>query len=196
MTSLVLASKSAARASMLKAAGLDVGLDPADVNERALEAEWGTLPPDLVARRLAEAKALHVSRRRPGKTVIGADQTLALGERRYSKPTDIAAARRHLSSFRGRVHHLHSAVAVAKDGVVRFATVSTASMHVRSFSDAFLDDYLDRMGLDVLASVGCYQFEGLGLQLFEAIEGDYHTILGMPLLPLLAHLRDTGEMLS
>jgi septum formation protein len=193
---IVLASKSAARAQMLAAAGVVVALDPADVDERALEASWGNAGPDQVALRLAEAKALAVSRRRPDDVVIGADQTLALGERRFSKPRDMAAARAHLTAFRGRTHHLHAGVAVACGGSIRFAAVSTAAMHVRAFSDAYLDAYLAAMGEAACASVGCYQFEGLGLQLFDRIEGDYHTILGMPLLPLLAHLRDTGEILA
>lgn len=188
---LVLASKSAARAAMLGGAGLRVDLHPADIDERALDEAWGSLGhgPAVIARLLAEEKALAVSRTLPGRVVIGADQTLALGQRRYSKPESLAQARDHLVSFRGRIHHLHSGVALARDGKVTFATVASAAMYVRAFSDAFLDGYLAAMGEKVLGSVGCYQFEGLGIQLFDRIEGDYYTILGMPLLPLLAALR-------
>jgi septum formation protein len=188
---LVLASKSAARAAMLAGAGLRVDLHPADIDERALDEGWGSQGhgPAVIARLLAEEKALAVSRALPGRVVIGADQTLALGQRRYSKPESLAQARDHLVSFRGRIHHLHSGVALARDGKVTFATVASAAMHVRAFSDAFLDSYLAAMGDTVLGSVGCYRFEGLGIQLFDRIEGDYYTILGMPLLPLLAALR-------
>ena len=193
---LVLASKSPARATMLAGAGLEVELVPADIDERALDASWTAAGhgPAQVARLLAEEKARAVSKTLPGRIVIGADQTLALGEKRYSKPADLKAARDHLISFRGRIHHLHSGVAVVRDGAVLFATVASAAMHVRAFSDAFLDTYLAAMGDRALGSVGCYQFEGLGIQLFDRIDGDYYTILGMPLLPLLAALRREGHV--
>jgi septum formation protein len=191
---LVLASKSPARAAMLAGAGLDVELAPAEIDERALDEAWTAAGhgPAQVARLLAEAKAKAVSQSMPGRVVIGADQTLALGERRYSKPASFDAAREHLVSFRGRIHHLHSGVALVRDGAVLFATVASAAMHVRDFSDAFLDGYLAAMGDRVLGSVGCYQFEGLGIQLFDRIDGDYYTILGMPLMGLLAALRREG----
>ncbi|MBN8938223.1 MAG: Maf family protein [Rhizobiales bacterium] len=195
---LVLASKSKARGAMLAGAGIAVELIPADIDERALDDGWSAAGhgPAEVARLLAEAKAKAVSLSMPGRVVIGADQTLALGNQRYSKPETIAAARDQLASFRGRIHHLHSAVALARDGELIFATVASAAMHVRNFSDAFLDSYLDRMGNEVLSSVGCYQYEGLGIQLFDRVEGNYFTILGMPLLPLLAALRKQGLVAS
>lgn len=198
MSGLVLASKSAARAAMLEAAGVTVALSPADIDERAFDEAWSREGhgPDIVARLLAEEKARAVSRHHPGAVVIGADQTLALGSRRFSKPADIAEARANLASLRGATHHLHSGVALVKNGATLFATVSSAAMTMRPFSDAFLDAYLARLGDRVLSSVGCYQLEGEGIQLFDRIEGDYFTILGMPLLPLLAALRHQDLLAS
>lgn len=194
MTDLVLASKSAARAAMLEAAGLKVRLVPANIDERALDEAWvaeGRSPAEI-ARLLAEAKAVSVSRAHPQAVVIGADQTLALGERRFSKAQSLAEARANLMALRGRIHHLHSGVAAARSGVMLFAEVATADMTMRDFSNAFLDAYLASVGDRILSSVGCYQFESEGIQLFDRIEGDYFTILGMPLLPLLAGLRREG----
>lgn len=198
MSALVLASKSAARAAMLEAAGITVTLSPADIDERAFDEAWSRegRGPDVVARLLAEEKARAVSRSHPGAVVIGADQTLALGPRRFSKPADLAEARANLATLRGETHHLHSGVALVRDGETLFATVSSAAMTMRAFSDSFLDAYLGRLGDRVLSSVGCYQLEGEGIQLFERIEGDYFTILGMPLLPLLSTLRHHGLVAS
>lgn len=198
MTRLVLASKSRARAAMLSAAGIAVELLPADIDERAFDARWVSdgLGPAEVAAKLAEAKAEVISLKVRDAVVIGADQTLALGERRFSKPKDAAQARAHLMAFRGRTHYLHSGVAIARAGIIEFSHVSSAAMTVRAFSDRFIDDYIAAMGQNITSSVGCYHFEGLGLQLFDRIEGDYFTILGMPMLPLLAHLRDIGIVAS
>lgn len=194
MTRLVLASKSAARAAMLRGAGLDIDLAAAPVDERALDEAWTRKgrDPAAIARGLGEAKALAVSRADPEATVIGADQTLALGPRRFSKPASLAEARDNLLALRGQTHHLHSAVAVARGGAVVFSTVASAAMTMRPFSEDFLDAYLAGAGDRALASVGCYQLEAEGIQLFERISGDYFTILGMPLLPLLAALRSHG----
>jgi septum formation protein len=145
-----------------------------------------------VAALLAKEKALHVGRAHPGAYVIGADQTLALGIRVFSKADDRAQAREQLKALSGRIHELHSAVAVVKDGDVLFESVSTARMTMRSLSDTRLDAYLDLAGNAVTASVGGYQLEGAGVHLFERIEGDYFTILGLPLLPLLNFLRGLG----
>lgn len=181
---------------MLAAAGLAVDLDPAGIDERALDDGWtsGGLGPDEIAVRLAEAKARAVADRHPGRIVIGADQTLALGARRFSKPSGLDAARHQLLALRGRSHQLHAGLAVLRDADVLLRTVSTTVMHVRPFSEAFLDSYLQAMGPRVLDSVGCYQVEGLGIQLFERIEGDWFTVLGMPLLPLLDVLRREGAL--
>jgi septum formation protein len=194
MTRLILASKSAARAAMLRQAGLAVDLAPADIDERALDETLARegCDPAAIARALGEAKALAVSRTHPDAMVIGADQTLALGPRRFSKPVDLNAARDNLLALRGRTHHLHSGVALARGGSIVFSAVASAAMTMRSFSDAFLDAYVARAGERLLSSVGCYQLEAEGIQLFERIEGDYFTILGMPLLPLLAALRSQG----
>lgn len=190
---LVLASKSAVRRIVLEATGIPVEIDPADIDERGVEARLLSPKsgPEAAATLLAREKALSVSRRRPG-LVLGADQTLALGDRRFSKPADIAAAREQLKALSGQTHALHSAAAVARDGKIAFETVSTARLSVRPLSEAFLDAYLAAAGDRVKKSVGAYQLEGLGVHLFERIEGDYFTILGLPLLPLLAHFRQAG----
>ena len=128
----------------------------------------------------------------PGRFVLGADQTLALGERRFSKASDRAGARIQLAALRGRMHVLHSAIAVARDGNILFEHVDAARLTMRAFSDAFLESYLDTVGNAAFGSVGGYQLEGPGIQLFEKVEGDHSTILGLPLLPLLAWLRELG----
>jgi len=194
MTRLVLASKSAARAAMLRGAGLTIDLAAAPVDERALDEAWTRegRDPAAIARGLGEAKALAVSGDDPEATVIGADQTLALGSRRFSKPASLAEARDNLLALRGQTHHLHSGVALARGGALVFSTVASAAMTMRTFSEDFLEAYLASAGERVLGSVGCYQLESDGIQLFERISGDYFTILGMPLLPLLAALRAQG----
>jgi septum formation protein len=193
-SNFILASKSAVRGDMLRAAGLDIDILPASIDERGLERRWEAdlLAPDAVALGLAREKALAVSRDYPGRVVIGADQTMALGQQRFSKVATISEARDKLLLLRGKRHELHSAFAVARDGAVLAAGVAAAHLTMRAFSEAFLDAYLERAGEAILASVGCYQLEGLGVTLFEAIEGDYFTILGLPLLPLLAALREKG----
>ena len=128
----------------------------------------------------------------PGRLVLGADQTLARGDTRFSKPANRAEAAAQLRALRGRTHELHSALALVRDGDVLFECVDTARLTMRDFSDRFLDDYLDMAGDAALASVGGYQLEGIGIHLFERVEGDYFTILGLPLLPLLAFLRQNG----
>lgn len=190
---LVLASKSAVRRAMLEAAGIPVLTDPAEIDERAAEAKSPVAKSDPVAAAslLAREKALEVSRRRPG-LVVGADQTLALGSRRFSKPADAAAAREQLRTLAGQVHALHSAAAVARDGAIEFEAVASAYLSVRPLSDAFIEAYLASAGDRVTGSVGAYQLEGLGVHLFDKIEGDHFTVLGLPLLPLLAHFRQVG----
>jgi septum formation protein len=193
---LLLASRSPIRLELLARAGLAVEAVPSAVDERALEAEWGALAPHLAARRLAEAKALDVSAKDPDAIVIGADQTLALGAERFSKAKTLAEARERLKRLAGRTHQLHSGFAVAAAGKPLASGVSSAALTMRPFSDAFLDDYLDHAGDSVLGSVGCYQLEGLGVTLFSAIEGDYFTILGLPLLAVLDALRAVGALKS
>ncbi len=191
---LILASGSKTRQALLKNAGLQFTAAPADVDERAIEDD---LPSDerdpvSVARHLALAKAIEVSRRNPGAYVIGCDQTMSLGDRIFHKASSRDEASQTLKTLRGKAHFLNSAVCLVRDGDLVWSEVSRACMQVRDFSDAFLDDYLERNSDAVLSSVGCYQLEGEGIQLFDAIAGDYFTILGLPLLPLLAALRDYG----
>ena len=189
---LILASTSRSRRALLSGAGVSFTAEAAAVDERALEAELLAATPADVALALSEAKALAVSRLHPQAVVIGADQTLGLGRRTFHKPASPAAARDQLLALRGETHVLHAGIACAREGTVVFRHVSPARMTMRRFSDAFLDDYLRTAGDAVLSSVGCYQLEGPGIQLFEAIDGDYFTILGLPLLPLLAALRHLG----
>jgi septum formation protein len=186
---LVLASKSDVRGKILAAAGLRFEIRPAPIDERALEAKAGITDAAAAARLLARAKAEVVAEQRPGHVVLGADQTLARGSLRFSKPKDRAAAADQLRALRGRTHELHSALALVRDGKVLFDCFDSARLTMRNFSDRFLDDFLEMAGDAAMSSVGGYQLEGIGVQLFERIEGDYFTILGLPLLPLLGYLR-------
>ncbi|MBN8960405.1 MAG: Maf family protein [Rhizobiales bacterium] len=186
---LILASQSRARRAVLAGARLAFEALPAELDERSIEAESGLTAPGEVAECLARAKASVVSAVHPGRYVIGADQTLALGMRRFSKPADRTAAADQIAMLAGKTHELHAAIAVIRDGQVLFSHVSVARMTMRPLSEPAIDAYLAEAGNAVLGSVGAYQLEGLGVHLFERIEGDYFTILGMPLLPLLAFLR-------
>jgi septum formation protein len=180
---------------LLKAAGVDFEVATASVDEDAIReavlADGGVEPGDL-AEILARTKAENVLERNRGAVVVGADQVLALGERIFSKPADVAEARDHLFALRGRTHHLVSAVVVLAEGEEGFAMVETAQLTMRDLSAEEIGRYLSRAGEAVTQSVGAYQLEGVGIQLFERIEGDYFTILGLPLLPLLAELRRRG----
>ena len=189
---LVLASKSAARRALLEAAGVPIEIRPASIDERAVEARAAVEGAGAVAALLAREKAKAAATENPDRIVVGADQTLALGERRFSKAADRSAARKQLRALRGRTHTLHSAVAVMRAGEVAFEQVDAAHLTMRAFSDTFLESYLDEVGEAALASVGGYQLEGAGIQLFERVEGDHFTVLGLPLLPLLAFLRRAG----
>ncbi|RUT89081.1 MULTISPECIES: Maf-like protein [unclassified Mesorhizobium] len=193
---LILASGSPFRKAMLVNAGVDVEAVPADVDERALEAplqDSGVSPED-VALVLAEAKASEVSERRPGALVLGCDQTLSLGDEVFHKPADREGARRHLLALSGRTHQLNSAAVLVRDGKVLWRHVGIASMTMRKLDPAFIGRHLARVGAKALGSVGAYQIEGEGIQLFEKIEGDHFTIVGLPLLPLLAELRTLGAI--
>jgi septum formation protein len=190
---LVLASQSKVRRALLEAAGIPVEARPAHLDERAIE-QSVTGGPAEVALTLAREKARTVAAMSEFGTVVGCDQTLALGERRFDKPVDRAAARAQLMVMRSKPHELHSAVAVCRNGSVTFTHVAVARLTMRAFSDDFLETYLEAAGRTVTASVGAYQLERTGIHLFEKIEGDHFTILGLPLLPLLAHLREAGAI--
>lgn len=189
---LILASKSRARQTLLANAAIPFDAMPADVDERALQKSSGLSLPGEIAGLLAREKALFVSSNNPGRYVVGADQTLALGTRLFSKPAGRAQAADQLRLLAGGTHELHSAIAVARDGKILLADVSVARMTMRHLSESAIEAYLDEAGEAVTTSVGAYQLEGLGVHLFERIEGDHFTILGLPLLPLLAFLRGQG----
>ena len=186
---LVLASQSKARRTLLANAGIEFESDPADIDERAIQASSGLSAPSDIAKLLAREKAISVSIRRPTRYVVGADQTLALRARIFNKPAGRAQAVDQLRALAGHCHELHAAVAVACDGKLLFEHVSIARMTVRPLRDAEIENYLEAAGDAVTTTVGAYQVEGLGVHLFEHIEGDHFTILGLPLLPLLAFLR-------
>jgi septum formation protein len=193
---LVLASRSRARQAMLEAAGIPLEIRVADIDERALEAQSGVHEPDRLAALLARAKAEAVARELPDRLVLGADQTLALGSARYVKPVDRLAARAQLRALAGHTHRLYSALAVVRASQLQFAHVGVAALTMREVSDAYLDRYLDLLGPAVMSSVGGYQLEGLGVQLFEQIEGDHFTVLGLPLMALLSYLRREGWLMT
>lgn len=189
---LVLASRSEARGKILAAAALRIEIRPAQIDERAIEREAGRLNAAEAAMLLARAKALTVSGLQPGRLVLGADQTLALGRQRFHKPADRDDARKQLRALRGKTHELHSAISIARDGTVLFEHADAARLTMRDFDDDYLESYLEFAREAALLSVGAYQVEGAGIQLFERIEGDYFTVLGLPLLPLLDFLRRQG----
>lgn len=186
---LILASQSRSRQMLLANAGIGFEAVPADIDEREAQEASGLSGPGAIAALLAQQKALSVSSRRPGRFVVGADQTLARGARLFAKPAGRAQAAEQLSALAGGSHELHSAVAVVRDGKILFEAVTIARMTMRQFGETEIDAYLDAAGEAVTTSVGAYQLEGLGVHLFERIEGDHFTILGLPLLPLLAFLR-------
>jgi septum formation protein len=191
---LVLASASRSRQSLLTNAGIPFKADPAEIDERAAEQpllEAGAPPEDLAAA-LALAKASSVSERRPGDLVVGADQVLALDGERFVKPVDMDAARRQLLRLSGKTHALHSAVAAVRSGEIVWQHTETALMTMRQLPPAFIGRYLAATGPEALESVGAYQLEGRGVQLFERIDGEFFAILGLPLLPLLKFLRQEG----
>lgn len=186
---LILASQSRARKMLLANAGLQFETVPADIDERSLQQGSKLSAPAEIAGLLAREKAGWVSARKAGRYVIGADQTLALGNRLFNKPDGRAAAAEQLRVLSGQTHELHSAIAVVVEGKIVFETVAVARMTMRHLSGDHIRSYLDEAGEAVTTSVGAYQLEGLGVHLFERIEGDHFTILGLPLLPLLAFFR-------
>jgi len=194
MSRLVLASASASRQSLLRAAGVDFLAAPADIDESALMRRLIAAGGDgrAIAAALAGEKAEAVSRLRPGETVLGGDSVLEFGPEILGKSRDLGALKVLLQRLSGRTHNLISAAALARDGRVLWRHTSLARMTVRPLSEAFIDAYLAREGEKLLSSVGGYHFEGFGAQLFEKVEGDYFSILGLPLLEVLAALRAQG----
>jgi septum formation protein len=177
---------------LMRNAGLTFTVVPADIDERAIDealAKNGASP-DVVATELAKAKAKAVSLLHPDALVIGCDQTMALGNLVYHKPATMADAHAHLLSLSGKTHRLNSAAVLAQRGEPIWDVLTVADLTVRALNEDFITQHLDRVGEKALTSVGAYQLEGEGIQLFTSIEGDYFTILGLPLLPLLAKLRD------
>ena len=186
---LILASQSRTRQALLTNAGIGFEAVPADIDERELQQNSGLSAPGEIAALLARRKAVSVSLQQPGRFVVGADQTLARGARLFAKPAGRAQAAEQLRALAGGSHELHSAVAVVHDGKILLEAVTIARMTMRQLGEREIDAYLDAAGEAVTTSVGAYQLEGLGVHLFERIEGDHFTILGLPLLPLLAFLR-------
>jgi septum formation protein len=189
---LMLASRSAVRRILLEAAGIPVEICPADIDERGVEAGAPLQAPVAIAALLAREKASVIAGHNRGRLILGADQTLSLDGRRFAKPADRTAARAQLRALSGRTHELYSAIAFVQDGTVLFEYVGVARLTMRVVSDPFLDDYLDAVGEAATASVGAYQLEGLGIQLFERLDGDYFTVLGLPLTTALDFLRRHG----
>ena len=189
---LILASQSRTRQMLLGNAGISFEAVPADIDERSVQKNSGLSAPGEIAGLLAAEKALFVSSKNPGRYIVGADQTLALGARLFSKPAGRSQAADQLRLLAGHTHELHSAVAIARDGKIMFSNVGIARMTMRRLDESEIEAYLDQAGQAVTTSVGAYQLEGLGVHLFEHIDGDHFTILGLPLLPLLAFLRGEG----
>jgi septum formation protein len=195
---LVLASQSLARQGLLSAAGIPFEVYAAAIDERGIEAPLvasGANAADI-ALHLSRAKALPVSGEKPGQLVIGADQTLCLEGRLFGKPDGRAAAMAQLEALSGRTHELYSGCCVARENTLLFETVGVARLSCRRLSPEFIDAYITNVGDALLGNAGAYQIEGPGIHLFEAIEGDHATILGLPLLPLLKFLREEGSLLS
>jgi septum formation protein len=186
---LILASQSAVRKNLLANAGIAVETVPADIDERAIQQNSGLTEPGRIAGLLAGEKATFISAKYPGRYVVGADQTLALGDQLFSKPANRVAAAAQITTLSGETHALHSAVSVVKDGVILFSHVSVARMTMRPLTSGEIAAYIDEAGDAVTSSVGAYQLERTGVHLFERIDGDHFTILGLPLLPLLGFLR-------
>jgi septum formation protein len=191
---LVLASSSPFRRMLMENAGLSFESHAAQIDERKIEAALVSSTPDQVALALAKAKALDVSNRFRNGLIIGSDQTMSLGSRVFHKPQSLAEAKESLLALSGATHRLNSAIALARDGEIVWEHVSHADLTVRQLSEPFVDGHLARVGDKVLGSVGAYQLEGEGIQLFSRIDGDYFTILGLPMLPLLDQLRLLGAI--
>ena len=191
---IVLASQSASRKAMLAAADVPFEVIPAHIDERAIEESQRGKPPEVIALLLAEQKAFAVSCEQPQALVLGSDSLVAVDGKRFDKPRSREEAAEHLRFFAGKIMHLHSAAALVRDGATLWTHVARASLHVREMSEDFIEAYLDAEWPAVAGCVGVFRIEARGVQLFEAIDGDHFTVLGMPLLPVLGALRDLEEL--
>lgn len=191
---IILASTSPIRRRLLENAGVPFVAEKPSVDEDEIKRSAPGLAREALAHHLASAKCLSVSKQHPDDLVIGADQVLSFSGKTFDKPARLEEARSHLLEFRGKAHTLISAVCCARGGTVLWQYSDRAELTMRYFSNRFLEDYMTAVGPDITTSVGAYKLEGLGLQLFEHIDGDYFTVLGLPLLPLLEFLRSTGEI--
>jgi len=191
---IVLASKSASRRAMLDAAGVEFRCVPADIDERAVENSLGHSTPNEIAKALGVAKAQAVSKTEKGALVLGSDSLVVCGGRRFDKPADREAASEHLRFFSGKIMELHSGAAIVRDGEEMWSGAAAASLYVREMSDEFIEHYLTREWPEVAGCVGVFRIEAMGAQLFDRIEGDQFTVLGMPLLQVLGALRDQGVL--
>lgn len=196
MTKLILASKSASRRAMLDAAGVVYDAVPADVDERAIEESLKGAAPCDIAEALSVAKAAEVAKAHVGALVLGSDSLVVAGGKRFDKPTSREDAAKHLAFFSGKVIELHSAAALVHDGGCVWSHTDLASLKVRDLSPEFIEQYLDAEWPEIGYTVGCFRIEAMGVQLFEKIEGDQFTVLGMPLLPVLGALREHGVLIS
>lgn len=196
MTKLILASKSASRRAMLDAAGVSYEAVPADVDERAIEKNLKGAPPAETAEALSVAKAAEVAKAHPNTLVLGSDSLLVVGGNRFDKPTSRENAAEHLGYFSGKVIELHSAAALVRDGGCEWSHTDCAKLKVRDLSADFIEHYLKQEWPEIGYTVGCFRIEAMGVQLFDSIEGDQFTVLGMPLLPVLAGLREQGVLLA
>ena len=196
MHKLILASTSKARQVLLTKAGVFYSVQAPLVNEKELHRELVSFSPQQIAVELAKAKAISVSLVHPRTVIIGADQVLEFENKPVHKVLNLTEAKRKLKRLRGKTHQLHSSFAIAKNGRIVHSEVSTATLKMRSFTDEFLVQYIAASGKDILSNAGCYFFEEQGIQLFDSVEGDHSTILGLPLLPLLAFLRQSSIIAS
>lgn len=193
---IVLASKSQSRRAMLDAAGVAHDAIPAEIDEREVETGLADCPPGEVAEALAVAKAQAVAKEHPGRLVLGSDSLVVCGGRRFDKAANRDQAAEHLRFFSGKVMELHSAAALVRDNACEWSHAALAHLHMRELSESFIEHYLDREWPEVGYCVGVFRIEAMGVQLFERIEGDQFTVLGMPLLPVLGALRELGELES
>lgn len=196
MSRLILASKSASRRAMLDATGVTYEAVPADVDERAIEASLSGASPPEIAEALSVAKAAEVAKSHPGALVLGSDSLVVVEGERFDKPTSRQNAEEHLAFFSGKTMELHSAAALVRDGGCEWSHQACARLRVRELSPEFIEYYLEAEWPEIGFTVGCFRIEAMGVQLFESIEGDQFTVLGMPLLPVLGALREQGVLLS